>query len=273
MPPSALSSLGRLARRLVGAPARPARFLTEWPERDLMLEDCYWYHHYPFLDGHPTLRAHYDLRRWLDCFLLPEDMRGRSFLDLGTANGFFSFEMERRGAEVTSFDAAEDAALDQIPYHGAPDRRADNRAFNRRLHRGYWYAHRHFGSRARAAYGTVRALPEWLGSYDVVMLGCILQHLEDPLQAIFEADRHTRGTLILCEAFYDSPEPVLCFQATPGVPEPQYWTWWRMSPAFLVRALQVLGYDDIQVRGPFDLENIAGGYPVSSVTVRGTKRG
>lgn len=246
-------------------------FVTEWHEPEIRVEDCEWYHHYDFLKPYPRIRPHYDLAPIVNRFLLPRDMRGRSFLDIGTANGFFSFEMERRGAQVTSFDVDEDEDLDQIPYAGSPDRRAANKEFTRRLHRGYWYAHRHFKSKARVAYGTAMRLPEWLGQYDVTLLGSILQHLRDPFAAIQSADRHTKSTLIICEAHYESREPVLRFQAQPDVPNAQYWTWWLLSTPFLVNSLKVLGYRDIRVEGPFNLDNIQGQYKVPSVTVIGTK--
>src|SRR5262245_21648791 len=44
------------------------------------------------------------LRRRLDLFGLPPDLKGLTALDIGAASGWNSFEMERRGAEVTALD-------------------------------------------------------------------------------------------------------------------------------------------------------------------------
>jgi SAM-dependent methyltransferase len=194
---------------------RKAHFLTEWPEPEIDIKQCNWYHYFPFLKDHPDIKPHYDLRNNLDDLLLPRDMREKSYLDIGTANGFLSFEMEKRGATVVSFDVDEDEDMEQIPYAGSPDRRAGNKMFNRMFHRGYWYAHRHFKSKAKVVYGNVMRMPDDLGTYDVVMMGSILQHLRDPFVAIQCADRHVKDTLIICEAYCKHEEPVMMFRAQP----------------------------------------------------------
>src|SRR3954453_10372067 len=43
--------------------------------------------------------------RKLDWIKLPTDLTGRSVLDIGAWDGFFSFEAERRGAEVLAIDS------------------------------------------------------------------------------------------------------------------------------------------------------------------------
>lgn len=246
-------------------------FITESPYGEYDIHDAYWYHTFDFHSRHPDIVPDYDLRPGVDNFLLPKEMKGKTFLDIGTGNGFFSFTMEKRGATVTSYDLALDGTPDQIPYPHSPDRTNDNREFMRRFHRAYWYAHRQFNSKARVVYGSVMRMPEWLGAADVTILGSILQHLRDPLGAIIEADKHTRSTLIISEAYYNSKEPVMRFQAAPETPNSQYWTWWLMSPSFLVTALKTLGYRDIEVNGPFNIHNRAGNYDVPTVTVKGTK--
>ncbi len=246
-------------------------FIVECPYGDVGLFDPIWYHSFDFNRNIEGITPIYNLYDCYDEFLLPEKMFGKTFLDVGTANGFFSFEMEKRGAEVVSYDLGMDDDTDKIPYPGSPDRVVDTREFIKKFHKGYWYAHKQFNSRARAVYGSVMKMPCWLGRYDVVFMGSILQHLRDPLGAILQADKHVKDTLIICEAYLNSKEPVMSFQANPEDEQPQYWTWWRMSPAFLVLALKSLGYQDIQVNGPFNLKNLGDGYSVASVTVKGKK--
>lgn len=235
------------------------------------MNECYWYHYFEFHKKTNDVVWDYNLENMLDKFLLPENMKGRTFLDIGTANGFFSFEMEKRGAEVVSFDLGLDDQPDQIPYSFSPDRSEANKEFMQQLHKGYWYAHQYFQSNAKAAYGHVRNMPDWIGTFDVTLIGSILQHIKDPLGAIFEADRHTKYTLIISEAYYPSKEPVIRFQANPKDENPQYWTWWRMSPSFLTLALETLGYKDIEICGPFDLKNYRHGYNVPTITIKGKK--
>src|SRR6202453_30412 len=49
-----------------------------------------------------------DQQRWrIAQFPIPQDLRGKRVLDIGAWDGWFSFEMERRGADVTSIDCVE----------------------------------------------------------------------------------------------------------------------------------------------------------------------
>lgn len=245
-------------------------YITKSPYSEIDIKDCIWYHSYEFNRDIEGIVCEYDLDPYLDKFLLPDDMEGKTFLDIGTASGFFSFQMERRGAEVVSFDLGLDDQPDQIPHPNAPDRSKENRIFIEKLHKSYWYAHQYFNSKARVVYGTVMGMPKWLGEFDVTFMGSILQHLRDPLGAIIEADRHTKHTLVICEACVKSNDPILLFQGKAYNSNPQWWTWWKMSPAFLVAALETLGYQDIQICGPFNLYNQRGKYIVPTITVKGS---
>ena len=56
------------------------------------------------------------LRKTIDDYLGNFDFRGKRVLDVGTATGFLSFEMEKRGAEVVSFDMASRAQWQLVPF-------------------------------------------------------------------------------------------------------------------------------------------------------------
>jgi tRNA (mo5U34)-methyltransferase len=68
-----------------------------------------WYHSFELpggvrIEGHNTLEI---LERRYARFPLPPDLRGRRVLDIGAWDGWFSFEAERRGAEVVAVDCVE----------------------------------------------------------------------------------------------------------------------------------------------------------------------
>jgi hypothetical protein len=66
-----------------------------------LVDDVPWYHTIDLGDGIVT-KGTYDLRPVLDQYGFPADLHGKRVLDIGRASGFFSFELERRGADVTS---------------------------------------------------------------------------------------------------------------------------------------------------------------------------
>ena len=64
----------------------------------------HWYHQIPIQPGITTPGIN-NTAQVLALLDLPGDARGlRRVLDLGTRDGFFAFEMERRGAEVIAVD-------------------------------------------------------------------------------------------------------------------------------------------------------------------------
>ena len=51
-----------------------------------------------------VLDGEYDMARYVESYGIPDDLTGKTMLDVGTASGFFAFECARRGARVTAID-------------------------------------------------------------------------------------------------------------------------------------------------------------------------
>src|SRR5215218_8320704 len=73
-----------------------------------------WYHTIDLGNGIVT-PGWFDLRPHVSSYGLPERMDGMRALDIGTWDGFWAFEMERRGAEVVSLDLDWEEDLDWPP--------------------------------------------------------------------------------------------------------------------------------------------------------------
>ena len=65
-----------------------------------------WYHTVDLGDGVVTA-GYYDHRPHLHHYGFPDDLTGMRVLDIGAASGFFSFEFERRGADVVATDLSD----------------------------------------------------------------------------------------------------------------------------------------------------------------------
>jgi SAM-dependent methyltransferase len=214
------------------------------PREVFDLEQCRFYHSLD-LPGLAVIRGRWDLRGVVDDYLGRFDFAGKRALDVGAASGYLSFEMERRGAEVVSFDLEDGRCGDFVPYAGLSPTVEEERdrlaALNEATKNAYWLAHRTLGSRARAYYGDVYDLPTGLGGFDVVFYGMILGHLRDPLGALHSGARLCRETMIVTNQMFEADEPVAVVMASRENPEPA--SWWGLSVEAVRRMLSIVGFE------------------------------
>ena len=112
---------------------------------------------------------------------LPENLTGLSVLDVGTWDGLFAFEAERRGARHV-------LAVDSFCWNGP--------GWGTKA--GFELARRALGSRVEdREIDVVDLSPETVGVFDLVLFLGVLYHLTDPLRALQSVFRVTGGRLIL----------------------------------------------------------------------------
>jgi SAM-dependent methyltransferase len=185
--------------------------------------------------------------------LLPSDLSGLRALDVGTFDGFWAFELERRGAEVVAIDLPSFCATELPPHRRAElERRAER--WGVELGRGFQIAARLLGSRVERRETVVYDLaPELVGGpVDLAFSGDILLHLRDPVRGLEAVRSALRpgGRLICFEPFslactLRSPRrPVAHFQALE-----QEFNWWYPNLATLRSWLAVAGYSRIRRLG------------------------
>src|SRR5689334_19416830 len=115
---------------------------------------------------------------------LPADLSGRTVLDIGAWDGFFSFEAERRGASRV-------VACDYYSWHGTGWGTANGKA-------GFALAREALRSRVEDLDLDVMDLsPETAGQFDVVLFLGVLYHLRNPLLALERVASVCRDVLIL----------------------------------------------------------------------------
>jgi tRNA (mo5U34)-methyltransferase len=136
----------------------------------------------------------FDLRPIVDRLPWPE-VRGKRCLDVGTYDGFFAFELERRGAaEVVATDIADHEQWDWPPRTRARGIQYLRAAAGPRKGLGFEIARELLGSSARLEHLNVYDLsPEVVGEFDVVVCGSLLLHLRDPLRAVSAIHSVCRG--------------------------------------------------------------------------------
>ncbi|HEV2821244.1 MAG TPA: hypothetical protein VGW11_12135 [Solirubrobacteraceae bacterium] len=166
-------------------------------------------------------------------------------MDIGTFDGFWAFELERRGAQVVAIDVETADQAQWPPIHRKRLEAAEDRDIQ--LGRGFAIAREALRSRVQRVVCPVGELtPEAIGGpVRHAFLGALLLHLRDPVGAL-ERVLHALepgGRLLLLEPV--DPRTTLLH---PRRPVAQFralatdFTWWRANLATLRAWLSTAGF-------------------------------
>jgi tRNA (mo5U34)-methyltransferase len=213
-----------------------------------------WYHTLELGDGVVT-EGMFDHRPVLRHYPLPDDLAGLRCADIGTMDGFWAFEMERRGAaEVVAVDAPDPLALDWP----ASLRDTAEKTLDETKEARFALAHEALGSKVERVACSVYDLdPDRLGSFDVVFCGDLLVHLRDPVAALERIRAICSGSAIVTNpierfGFRDR----LPLARLDGIDE---FGWWTTNLAGLVRMVRAAGFSSVETSRPFELPFASGG--------------
>lgn len=207
-----------------------------------------WYHTIDFGNGIIS-RGHYDLRDYLKYYGIPEDLSGQTVLDIGAASGFFSFEMERRGADVTATDLPD---WDEHDFGPRFQQEATEEEKERYLHEPFLLAKRILGSRVKRVLTNIYDIsPESFGTFDLVFCASVLLHLTDPIKALWHIRSVTKGMAIIVTGISpdNNKEPKALF-----VGHHHGTAWWLPNRACMEAMVQAAGFTDYEWVSDFRLD-------------------
>jgi tRNA (mo5U34)-methyltransferase len=211
-----------------------------------------WYHTFDLPGGIAT-QGFFDLRTIPAKIGLPASLEGKRCLDAAACEGFWSFELARRGAaEVVSLDLPDTTEQD---WQGNVD--------DDKLTLGTGLANSHFrfiketlGHKnvERVDMNIYDVSPESLGQFDFVFVGNILVHLADPARAL-----RALASALLPGGRLLSLEPIsfTLTMLSPRIPLGQLWDvddqprWWTPNAAGHKRLLHAAGLRVVDGRAPF----------------------
>ena len=207
-----------------------------------------WYHTIELAPGVVT-PGFIDLRKAAER-ILPDDLSGVRALDVGTFDGFWAFEMERRGAEVVAID------LERIELAEFPPlrreklrRRGEEEGFE--LGVGFRLAAEAIGSRvSRVVCNVYDLAPDAIGGpVDLAMNGATLTHLRDPVRGL----ERIRGSLVPGgELLSFEPFSVPLTLRAHRRPSAEFraastdYTWWLPNLAAIAAWLQAAAFSDVR---------------------------
>lgn len=234
---------------------------------DAVVKGRDWYHTIKLAPGIVT-------RGWFDCrgiadSVLPVSCEGMRCLDIGTFDGFWAFEMERRGAsEVVAIDILDDARWDwpAIPSQASKDGIAERKGQGD----GFLIAHERLGSAVERLDASVYELdPAEHGRFDLIYMGSLLLHLRDPVLALERVRTVCSGLLAIADAI---SLPLQIFVHTPvasldGVGRPY---WWKPNARGLGRMVESAGFEIVTGPNTFFMPAGAGmpNVPIRPSTVK-----
>jgi tRNA (mo5U34)-methyltransferase len=202
----------------------PFAYVEDWHRR---FSQTGWWHSFELPDGTViagvnSLEAQ---KTRLARFPIPTDLRGKRVLDIGAWDGWFTFEMERRGADVVAIDRWDNPRFREM--HAALESRAEYRQMN-----------------------VYDLSPAKLGKFDVVLFLGVLYHLKHPLLALERVCAVTEGfaaveSFTLTERFLPGLQverhPVLRFFERDDFGG-QFDNWFAATPTCLLGMCRTAGF-------------------------------
>lgn len=210
-----------------------------------------WYHTIELRPGLRTPGA-------FDLHGIPErlpwaDVAGKRCLDVGTFDGFWAFEMERRGAsEVVAIDVDDPLQYDW-PEILSPERLGHvlEDYDHGRTGERFEFSRAVLGSKVERKVCSIYDLdPEVVGTFDVVFISSLLLHLRDPMAALAALRRVCRGHLMtndpidLFQTIWNPKRPVARFDGKTRL------EWWTPNATAQVRMLESAGFEVLAANRP-----------------------
>jgi tRNA (mo5U34)-methyltransferase len=205
-----------------------------------------WYHTLELGDGIVT-NAMFDHRPVLNRYPLPADLTGMRCLDVGTMDGFWAFEMERRGARsVVAIDVDDPDALDW-PY----SLRDHDKTLDETKAERFALAKRALRSSVERVTLSAYELSPELGEFDFVFCGDLLLHLKDPITPVERIRSVCTGSAVIV-----NPIKRFRFRERLSLAEldgVDHFAWWTTNLAGLRRIVLAAGFARIDATGTFEL--------------------
>src|SRR5918911_2471111 len=212
-----------------------------------------WYHTLE-LGGGVVTNGMFDHRPVLDRYPIPADLSGMRCLDVATMDGFWAFEMERRGAAAVIAIDIDDP--DQLDWPAAL-RATHDRSLDESKGERFAIAKRALGSKVERVLLSAYDLGPELGSFDFVFCGDLLLHLKDPITPI----ENIRSVCTEMAVIVNVIKKFRLYEKRPmaeldGI---DVFQWWVTNLEGLVRIVRAAGFARVEPSETFEVPFSGGG--------------
>lgn len=209
-----------------------------------------WYHTLELAQGVIT-PGWVDTRSAVHRVPIPASLTGLRCLDVGTWDGFWAFEMERRGAaEVHALDVPDPYRWDwpaRARIRESHEGGKANLDLIKRNGNGFPIAREALGSSVERHELTVYDIsPERLGTFDFVLVGSVLLHLRDPVGALERIRTVARGEVVLNESVEYVLSKLRPRTPTARLDAEDRVRWWQPNLAALHSMIEQAGFEILE---------------------------
>ena len=188
----------------------------------------------------------YDLYELWHNFGIPNDLKGQSVIDIGTASGFFAFECEKRGASpvvATELPGIEDwDARCGVEYDSVNIPIANNNDF--------LYLHKRYASSVRLHRANISdQVDPSLGRFDLVIFGSLMTHIRDLMRALENVRTLTKGRAAIISSYLPGDEN----KSLRWIQSPRAFDWWVPTKPLIPDMLRSVGFSRVEETGDFKL--------------------
>ena len=203
------------------------------------------YHSFRFgnVYAHGTITS-LQYQMWVSS-LIPENLKNKTVLDIGTADGFYSFLCESRGAKkVVAVDWTE------FPGFSAAHKILDSKVEFRKLiidesNLGF--------VDLKQKISTINEIKE---KFDIILLFGVLYHLPNPVMIFKTLANITYEMLLMSSHIIDSKEPAMYYYPEGSLTPGDTTNWWVPTPSCLTDIGKRLGFNKSKMIDTFDFDSM-----------------
>ena len=204
-----------------------------------------WYHSFRFGNVYaPGTITSLQYQMWVSS-LIPENLKNKTVLDIGTADGFYSFLCESRGAKkVVAVDWTE------FPGFSAAHKILDSKVEFRKLiidesNLGF--------ADLKQKISTINEIKE---KFDIILLFGVLYHLPNPVMIFKTLANITHEMLLMSGHIIDSKEPAMYYYPEGSLTPGDTTNWWVPTPSCLIDIGKRLGFNKSKMIDTFDFDSM-----------------